>query len=88
MYALITFVAINYITGIMVAILEKRLSNEVGFREIFKKVLIFFLPAVGHIIDFNVIQSGSVIRTAVIFSYLSNKGISILDNSARHIRVF
>ena len=81
LYALLTFVAIDYITGLMCAVLDKRLSSEVGFRGIFKKVLIFSLVAIGHIIDKNVIGDGSVIRTAVIFFYLSNEGISILENA-------
>jgi toxin secretion/phage lysis holin len=81
LYALLTFVLIDYITGLMCAVLDKRLSSEVGFRGIFKKVLIFSLVAVGHIIDQNVIGDGSVIRTAVIFFYLSNEGISILENT-------
>lgn len=83
LYALVGFVAIDYLTGIMVAILEKRLSSEVGFRGIFKKVLIFSLVAIGHIIDSQLIQTGSAIRTAVIFFYLSNEGISILENTAK-----
>lgn len=80
MYALIAFVVIDYLTGVMVAVLEKKLSSEVGFRGIFKKILIFVLVGIGNIIDVNVIQSGSVLRTAVIFFYLSNEGISILEN--------
>ena len=83
LYALVAFVVIDYITGLMVAVLEKRLSSEVGFRGIFKKVLIFSLVAVGHIIDSRLIQSEGVIRTAVIFFYLSNEGISILENTAK-----
>lgn len=83
MYALIAFVVIDYLTGLMVAVLEKKLSSEIGFRGIFKKVLIFILVGIGHIIDVNVIQNGSIIRTAVIFFYLSNEGISILENSAK-----
>lgn len=83
LYALLAFVVIDYITGIMVAVLEKRLSSEVGFRGIFKKVLIFSLVAVGHIIDSKLIQNGGAIRTAVIFFYLSNEGISILENTAK-----
>ena len=79
LYALLTFVVIDYITGLMCAVLDKKLSSEVGFRGIFKKVLIFSLVAIGHIIDKNVIGDGSVIRTAVIFFYLSNEGISILE---------
>ena len=81
-YALIAFVVIDYITGLMCAVLDKKLSSEVGFRGIFKKVLIFSLVAIGHIVDKNVIGDGSVLRTAVIFFYLSNEGISILENSA------
>lgn len=83
LYALITFVAIDYLTGVMVAILDKRLSSEVGTRGIFKKVLIFALVAVGHMIDTQVLSNGNAIRTAVIFFYLSNEGISILENTAR-----
>lgn len=82
LYALIVFVVVNYLTGIMAAILNKRLSSEVGFHGIFKKVVIFALVAVGHIVDTHVIQNGSVIRTAVIFFYLSNEGISILENAS------
>jgi len=83
LYALIAFVVIDYLTGIMVAILERKLSSEIGFRGIFKKVLIFSLVAVAHIIDSQLIQTGSAIRTAVIFFYLSNEGISILENTAK-----
>ena len=83
LYALIAFVVIDYLTGIMVAVLERKLSSEVGFRGIFKKVLIFSLVAIGHIIDTQLIQTGSAIRTAVIFFYLSNEGISIIENTAK-----
>ena len=82
LYALIVFVVVDYLTGIMAAILNKRLSSEVGFHGIFKKVVIFALVAVGHIVDTHVNQNGSVIRTAVIFFYLSNEGISILENAS------
>ena len=83
LYALVAFVVVDYLTGIMVAILEKRLSSEVGFRGIFKKVLIFSLVAVAHIVDSQLIQTGSAIRTAVIFFYISNEGISVLENTAK-----
>lgn len=82
LYALIVFVVVDYLTGVMVAVLNKKLSSEVGFHGIFKKVVIFALVAVGHIVDSYVIQNGSVIRTAVIFFYLSNEGISILENAS------
>lgn len=83
MYALITFVIIDYVTGLMVAVLEKKLSSEVGFRGIFKKVLIFVFVGIGNIIDVHLIKNGSAIRTAVIFFYVSNEGISIIENAAK-----
>ncbi|AYF55185.1 holin [Clostridium novyi] len=83
MYALITFVIIDYLTGLMVAVLEKKLSSEVGFRGIFKKVLIFVFVGIGNIVDVHLIKKGSAIRTATIFFYISNEGISIIENSAK-----
>lgn len=83
MYALLAFVIIDYITGLMVAVLEKKVSSEVGFRGIFKKVLIFVLVGIGNTIDVYLIKNGSAIRTAVIFFYLSNEGISILENTGK-----
>lgn len=83
MYALLTFVVIDYITGLMVAVLERKLSSEVGFRGIFRKILIFVMVGIGNIIDTNLIKNGSAVRTAVIFFYISNKGISIIENSSK-----
>lgn len=82
MYALITFIVLDYITGLMVAVLEQRLSSEVGFKGIFKKILIFILVGAGHMIDYQVIGNGSAIRTAVVFFYIANEGISIIENAA------
>lgn len=82
LYALLAFVVIDYITGIMCAVVDKKLSSEVGFKGIFKKVLIFALVGIGHILDTRVIGSGLVMRTAVIFFYLSNEGVSLLENAA------
>ena len=80
-YALIFFMAADYITGVMRAILGKKLSSNIGFRGIFKKAMIFIMAALGNLIDRELIGSGSVIRTAVIFFYLSNEGISLLENA-------
>lgn len=80
LYALIVFVVIDYITGVMVGISQKKLSSEIGFKGIAKKVLIFLLVGVGSIIDAKILGEGSVVRTAVVFFYLSNEGISILEN--------
>ncbi|WP_035287961.1 phage holin family protein [Clostridium sp. KNHs214] len=82
LYALIAFVTIDYVTGIMLAILQRKLSSDIGFKGIFKKVLIFTMVAIGNTIDAYIIQNGSAIRTAVIFFYLSNEGISIIENAA------
>ena len=81
LYALIAFVVIDYITGVMCAIVDKKLSSAVGFRGIFKKVLIFILVGVGNIIDVQVLGQAGVLRTAVIFFYLSNEGVSLLENA-------
>lgn len=82
LYALLAFVVIDYITGVMCAIVDKQLSSAVGFRGLFKKVLIFALVGVGHLLDSAVIGRGSVLRTAIIFFYLANEGISMTENAA------
>ena len=82
LYALIAFVVIDYITGVMCAISDKALSSEVGFKGICRKVLIFLLVGIGNIIDVQVLGSPGVLRTAVIFFYLSNEGVSLLENAA------
>lgn len=82
LYALVAFAVLDYITGVMCAIVDKKLSSEVGFKGICKKILIFVFVGIGHIIDTQVIATGSVFRTAVIFFYLSNEGVSMLENAA------
>lgn len=82
LYALIAFVVIDYLTGVMCAINDHNLSSEVGFRGICRKVLIFLLVGIANILDVQVIGAGSVLRTAVIFFYISNEGVSLLENAA------
>lgn len=82
LYALIAFAIIDYITGVMCAIADKSLSSGVGFKGICRKVLIFAMVGIGNIIDVQVLGTPGVLRTAVIFFYLSNEGVSILENSA------
>ncbi len=82
-YALIIFVLVDYVTGVMCAINDRALSSEVGFRGICRKVLIFLLVGMANILDVHVIGTGSVLRTAVIFFYISNEGVSLLENAAR-----
>ena len=81
LYALIAFVVIDYITGVMCAIADKSLSSAIGFKGICRKVLIFALVGVGHILDTQVVGNGSVMRTAVIFFYISNEGVSLIENA-------
>lgn len=80
--ALVLFAAADYITGVMCAISDKKLSSEVGFRGICRKVLIFMLVGIANILDVQVIGNGSVLRTAVIFFYISNEGVSLIENAA------
>ena len=82
LYALIAFVVIDYITGVLCAISDKNLSSEVGFKGICRKVLIFTLVGIGNIVDVYVLGEAGVLRTAVIFFYLSNEGVSLLENAA------
>lgn len=82
LYALIAFVVIDYITGVMCAISDHTLSSEVGFKGICRKVLIFLLVGIANVLDVQVIQTGCVLRTAVIFFYISNEGVSLLENAA------
>ena len=81
LYALIAFVVIDYITGVMCAIINRELSSAVGFKGSFRKVLIFLLVGIANIIDVQVIGTGAVLRTAVIFFYISNEGVSLLENA-------
>jgi len=82
LYALIAFVVIDYITVVMCAVADKKLSSTVGFKGICRKVLIFLLVGIANVLDVQVIGSGSVLRTAVIFFYISNEGVSLLENAA------
>ena len=82
LYALLAFVVLDYITGVMCAIADKTLSSNVGFKGICRKVLIFLLVGVANVLDVHVIGTGSVLRTAVIFFYISNEGVSLTENAA------
>ena len=82
LYALIAFVTVDYVTGVMCAVVDRKLSSSVGFKGIFRKVLIFVMVGISHILDTQVIGNGSVLRTAVIFFYISNEGVSLLENAS------
>ena len=81
LFALVVFVAMDYITGVMCAAADRKLSSEVGFKGICRKVLIFMMVGIANVLDVLIIGSGSVLRTAVIFFYLSNEGVSLLENA-------
>lgn len=82
LYALLAFVIIDYVTGVMCAISDKKLSSAVGFKGICRKILIFLLVGISNVLDVQIIGTGSILRTAVIFFYLSNEGVSIIENAA------
>ena len=82
MTTLIIFMVIDYITGLMCAVADRKLSSAVGFKGICKKVLILFMVGIANIVDLHVIGSGSALRGAVIAFYLSNEGLSLLENAA------
>ena len=79
---LLVFMVLDYVTGVMCGIVDKKLSSAVGFKGLFRKVLIFALVGVGHVVDMNVIGTGGALRSAVICFYLSNEGVSLLENAA------
>lgn len=83
LYALVLLVIVDYMTGVLCAIVEKNLSSNIGYRGICQKVMIFCLVGVAHILDIAILNTGSMLRTAVIFFYLANEGISILENAGR-----
>ena len=81
LFALVVFVAMDYITGVMCAAADQKLSSEIGFKGICRKVLIFMMAGIANVLDVQIIGNGSVLRTAVIFFYLSNEGVSLLENA-------
>ena len=81
--ALIIFVVVDYVTGVLVAAAERKVSSAVGYRGILKKIILFCMVGVANVLDVHVMNTGSMLRTAVIFFYLSNEGISIIENAGK-----
>ena len=79
--ALVAMVAIDYITGIIKAAVQGKLSSLVGFKGLLKKVAIFLLVAVGVMVDKIIPATNEAVRNAVIFFYIANEGLSILENA-------
>jgi toxin secretion/phage lysis holin len=82
LYALVAFVAVDYLSGVMCAVADKKLSSAVGTKGIFRKVLIFVMVGVANMVDVHVIGVGCALRTAVIFFYVANEGLSLIENAA------
>ena len=83
LYALIVFVIVDYITGVLCAVVEKNLASSIGFRGIFQKVMIFLLVGIANVLDTKILGAGAMLRSAVIFFYVANEGISIMENAGR-----
>ncbi len=82
LYALLAFVALDYLTGVMCAVADKRLSSAAGFKGLCHKVLVFVMVGVGHLLDTQILGGSGVMRTAIVFFYLSNEGVSLMENAA------
>ena len=82
MIALIVLMILDYISGVMCAVVDKKLSSAIGFKGICKKALILMKVGVAHVIDLYVVGTGSALRGAVICFYMSNEGLSLLENAA------
>lgn len=83
LYVLIAFILADYLLGVMCGIAEKKLSSDIGTKGIFRKIVVLILVGVANLIDTKIIGEGGIFRTSTIFFYLSNEGISIIENSAR-----
>lgn len=82
LYALILFMVVDYITGVLCGIVDHNLSSEIGLKGILKKVMILLLVGIGNAMDVYVLNQGTVLRTAVIFMSLSNEGLSLVENAS------
>ena len=81
-WALLAFMALDYVTGVVIAVINKKLSSEVGFKGLAKKFLILVFVAVGHILDAYVLGDAAVAMTAVMIFYIANEGVSLIENAA------
>ena len=80
--ALIALVALDYVTGVICAAANKRLSSEIGFKGLIKKALIFALVDVAGVADKVIPATNQAIRAAVILFYIANEAIRIIENAA------
>ena len=80
-WALIAFMATDYISGVVVAAINKQVSCEVGFRGLAKKLMILVFVSLGHIADMYVLGGTPVAMSAVMLFYIANEGLSIIENA-------
>lgn len=80
LYALLGLILADYLSGLILAIQEKKISSQIGFIGILKKMLIFFMVAIGYLLDTTLLSGGEALRTGIIFFYAANEGISIIEN--------
>lgn len=80
LYALLGLILLDYISGLLLAIQDKRISSQIGFMGILKKILIFVMVGIGHLLDTTLLSGGQALRTGIIFFYAANEGISIIEN--------
>lgn len=82
-WALIALMALDYVTGVIIAIISKKLSSAVGFKGLAKKLTILVFIAMGHIIDTYILGGTPALMSAVMLFYFANEGISIIENAVR-----
>lgn len=80
---LLAFVAFDYISGIIASATEGKLSSKIGFKAIPKKVMIFVMVAMGNLVDQALGGDNHIFRDGVIFFYLANELLSIIENAGR-----
>lgn len=83
MVALIALIILDYISGVIAAAVEKRLSSEVGAKGIAKKIFMLLIVALANIVDINVIGDGHVLKTVTVVFYICNECISLIENAGR-----
>jgi toxin secretion/phage lysis holin len=80
--ALLVFVIVDYVTGVVAAGKEGKLESKVGAWGIAKKVMIFGIVAVAHMVD-TILGGSHLFRDMAIFFYLSNELLSLIENAGR-----
>ncbi|MDE7288055.1 MAG: phage holin family protein [Oscillospiraceae bacterium] len=83
MIALAALMAMDYVSGVLAAVAQKKLSSEIGAKGIAKKVFMLLIVAVANIVDINVIGEGHVLKSVTVIFYIANECISLIENGGR-----